>query len=124
MITLTVGGAIGAISDHSSPGGGVPAQKLLTFLDLEVDIICRRVRRNGRTVHLTPTAFRLLHHLIKDPRRVFSRDELKNAAWPHDVHVGPRTVDVHIGHLRVALNQGGGQDFIRTVRSFGYALSE
>ncbi|ULJ74292.1 winged helix-turn-helix domain-containing protein [Rhizobium gallicum] len=42
---------------------------------------------------------------MKNPRRVYSRDELQNAAWPHAVHVGPRTVDVHIGHLRPSIRE-------------------
>lgn len=98
--------------------------ELLTFRDLEMDLGTYRVRRNGRDVHLAPTEFRLLHHLIKNPRRVYSRDELQSAAWPRDVHFGSRTVDVHIGRLRHALKTAGGPDLIRTVRSVGYALSD
>ncbi|OWO89832.1 hypothetical protein B5E41_29880 [Rhizobium esperanzae] len=116
--------AVGAVSPQWNQGCDGFPQKLLGFLDLELDVITYRVRRNGRIIHLTPTAFRLLYHLIKNPRRVYSRDELKNAAWPHAVHVGPRTVDVHIGRLRTALNAVGGHNFIRTVRSVGYALAE
>ncbi|WP_085034666.1 winged helix-turn-helix domain-containing protein [Ensifer aridi] len=99
-------------------------QTLVTFLDLELDGSSYRVRRNGLTIHLAPTEFRLLRHFIKNPYRVYSRDELQAAAWPRAVHVGPRTVDVHIGRLRAALNKVGGQDLIRTVWSVGYALSE
>ncbi|WP_234710677.1 winged helix-turn-helix domain-containing protein [Sinorhizobium arboris] len=98
--------------------------ELLTFRDLELDMARYRVRRNGRTIHLGPTEFRLLHQFMQHPHRVYSRDELQNAAWPRAVHVGPRTIDVHIGRLRAALNKAGGQDLIRTVRSVGYGLSE
>jgi two-component system phosphate regulon response regulator PhoB len=96
----------------------------LTFVDLELDLLSYRVRRNGHIIHLAPTEFRLLHHLMKNPRKVHSRHELQHAAWPPYVHLGPRTVDVHIGRLRAALKRPGGQDLIRTVRSVGYALSE
>ncbi len=96
----------------------------LTFVDLELDLVSYRVRRNGHIIHLAPTEFRLLHHLMKNPRKVQSRRELQRAAWPPSVHLGPRTVDVHIGRLRTALKKPGGQDLIRTVRSVGYALSE
>jgi two-component system, OmpR family, phosphate regulon response regulator PhoB len=98
--------------------------ELLTYLDLEVDLTSYRVRRNGRMIHLAPTEFRLLQHLIRHPQKVYSRDELQNAAWPRSVHLGPRTVDVHIGRLRAALNEVGGKHLIRTVRSVGYALSD
>ncbi|MEX2746244.1 winged helix-turn-helix domain-containing protein [Rhizobium mongolense] len=114
----------GPNSDSSTQGSVLPRLKPLTFLDLELDTTSHCVRRNGHLIHLTPTAFRLLHHLIKDPCRVYSRPELKNAAWPDAVHVGPRTVDVHVGCLRAALNRVGGPVLIRTVRSVGYALSE
>ncbi|WP_245449939.1 winged helix-turn-helix domain-containing protein [Rhizobium leguminosarum] len=115
--------SIGAISQNSDRAPG--ERELFAFLDLELDISTYRVRRNGRTIHLPPTEFRLLHHLIKRPSRVFSRDELREAAWLHAVHVGPRTIDVHIGRLRAALNSGDVQKIlIRTVRSVGYALTE
>lgn len=104
------------------PDFGTP--DFLTFLDLELDLASYRVRRAGRVVYLAPTEFRLLVHLMKNPRRVHSRDELQHAAWPRAVNLGPRTVDVHIGRLRAALNEAGGEDLIRTVRSVGYALSD
>lgn len=116
--------SIGAIRLNSNPGPALERRELLTFRDLELNVARYRVRRNGRMIHLAPTEFRLLHHLIKNPHRVYSRDELQKAAWPRAVHIGPRTVDVHIGRLRVALNEAGGQNLIRTVRSIGYSLSE
>lgn len=119
----TLMASIGTIWRNSNR---VPAlqQELLTFRDLELDVTRHRVRRNGCTIHLGPTEFRLLHQFMKHPHRVYSRDELQNAAWPRAVHIGPRTVDVHVGRLRAALKQAGSHDLIRTVRSVGYALSE
>ncbi|WP_245444765.1 winged helix-turn-helix domain-containing protein [Microvirga sp. KLBC 81] len=116
--------SIGAVWHKSHRGRVLGPRDLLTFLDLELDVTSYCVWRSGRTIRLTPTEFRLLHHLMKSPHRVHSRDELQNATWPRGVHVGPRTIDVHIGRLRAALNEAGGQDLIRTVRSVGYALSE
>jgi two-component system, OmpR family, phosphate regulon response regulator PhoB len=55
---------------------------------------------------------------------VFSRTQLLDAVWGRDVYVDERTVDVHIGRLRKALNRGKDQDPIRTVRGAGYALGE
>jgi two-component system phosphate regulon response regulator PhoB len=104
------------------PETGAP--DLMAFLDLELDPVSYRVLRSGRMIHLAPTEFRLLYYLMKNPRKVHSRDELQHAAWPPSVHLGPRTVDVHIGRLRAALNEPSGQELIRTVRSVGYGLSE
>lgn len=116
--------SIGALRNESNRLSALGSREPLTFLNLELDVTRHRVRRNGRTIHLGPTEFRLLHHMMTSPHRVYSRDELQNAVWPRDVHVGPRTIDVHISRLRSALNKAGGQDLIRTVRSVGYALSK
>ncbi|KWV59799.1 two-component system response regulator [Rhizobium altiplani] len=116
--------SIGAIWHDANRDLALGPRELLAFLDLELDVSSYRVRRNGRTIHLAPTEFRLLHHLMKNPYTVYSRDELRDAAWLRAVHVGPRTIDVHIGRLRAALNTVGGRHLIRTVWSVGYALSE
>jgi two-component system phosphate regulon response regulator PhoB len=87
-----------------------------------MDLAAHRVRRGGRDIHLGPTEFRLLRHLIEHPGRVFSREQLLNAVWGSEVYVEPRTVDVHIRRLRLAVNVDDEPDLIRTVRSAGYAL--
>ena len=90
--------------------------------DIVMDRVSHRVKRNGRDIHLGPTEFRILDHLIQHPGRVFSREQLLDAVWGSDVYVEARTVDVHVGRLRKALNIEGGTDPIRTVRSAGYSL--
>ena len=77
---------------------------LLRAGDLELDRETHRVRRGGREIHLGPTEFRLLDYLMQHPGRVFSREQLLDAVWGSDVYVEARTVDVHIGRLRKALN--------------------
>ena len=98
------------------------ADDRLSHGDIVVDRVAHRVRRGGAEVHLGPTEFRLLDHLIQHPGRVFSREQLLNAVWGSDVYVEARTVDVHIGRLRKALNGDKLPDPIRTVRSAGYSL--
>lgn len=90
--------------------------------DIEVDSQAFRVKRDGETIHLGPTEFRLLDHFVRHPGRVFSREQLLDAVWGRDVYVEARTVDVHIGRLRKALKKSGKPDPIRTVRSAGYAF--
>jgi two-component system phosphate regulon response regulator PhoB len=92
--------------------------------DLEIDRVAHRVTRGGTDIHLGPTEFRLLDYFMQHPGRVFSREQLLDTVWGSDVYVEARTVDVHVGRLRKALRQGGGDDPIRTVRSAGYALRE
>ena len=95
---------------------------LLKSGDVELDRTTHRVHRKGREVRLGPTEFRLLEFLMTSPGRVFSRSQLLDGVWGHDIYVDERTVDVHIGRLRKALNVGGGRDVVRTVRGAGYAL--
>ena len=90
--------------------------------DIVIDRVAHRVRRAGLEIHLGPTEFRLLDHLMQHPGRVFSREQLLDAVWGSDVYVEARTVDVHVGRLRKALNVEGTVNPIRTVRSAGYSL--
>lgn len=97
---------------------------MASFGDLTLDRETRRVHRAGREIHLGPTEFRLLECLIQRPGRVYEREQLLDLVWGRDIHVETRTVDVHIGRLRKALNRKGEADPIRTVRAAGYALDE
>jgi len=92
--------------------------------DLELDRETRRVARATREVHLGPTEFRLLEFLMQSPGRVFSREQLLDGVWGRDVYIDERTVDVHVGRLRRALNRGRVSDPIRTVRGTGYSFDE
>ncbi len=95
-----------------------------TFGDIVLDRQAHRVRRGARELHLGPTEFKLLDALMRRPGRVFSREQLLDLVWGRDVYVEARTVDVHVGRLRKAINRRGERDPIRTVRSAGYALDE
>jgi two-component system phosphate regulon response regulator PhoB len=98
------------------------AEDCVSHGDITIDRVAHRVRRSGAEIHLGPTEFRLLDYFMQHPGRVFSREQLLDAVWGSDVYVETRTVDVHIGRLRRALNGGADNDPIRTVRSAGYAL--
>ncbi len=98
------------------------ADDIVEHGDIAMDRVSHKVMRGGKEIHLGPTEFRLLDHLMQHPGRVFSREQLLNAVWGSDVFVEVRTVDVHIGRLRKALNKFKQGDAIRTVRSAGYAL--
>lgn len=90
--------------------------------DMVMDLSAHRVTRNGRSIHLGPTEFRMLRFLMSNPNRVFSRDELLTSVWGPDIFVEPRTVDVHIRRLRKAINGPGEMDVVRTVRGAGYSF--
>lgn len=100
------------------------SDEVLTHGDIALNRETRRVHRGAREVRLGPKEFALLACLIARPGRVFSRDQLQDAVWGRDAYVEARTVDVHVGRLRQALNRRGDRDPIRTVRGAGYALDE
>ena len=110
-----------AVMRRTKPDASAEA---LTFADVSMDLAAHRVSRNGRAIHLGPTEYRLLRFFLEHPGRVFTREQLLDSVWGHDVYVEPRTVDVHIRRLREALNGPQEVDIIRTVRSAGYALDE
>src|SRR4249920_3406955 len=97
---------------------------LLKAGDLELDRDTRRVSRSGREVHLGPTEFRLLEFLMESPGRVYTREQLLDGVWGRDIYIDERTVDVHMGRLRRALNRGNEPDPLRTVRGAGYSIDE
>jgi two-component system, OmpR family, phosphate regulon response regulator PhoB len=99
-------------------------EDVLTIGEITIDRGSHRVKRSEREVHLGPTEYRLLDQLMQHPGRVFSREQLLDSVWGSDVYVEARTVDVHVGRLRKALNRDGERDPIRTVRSAGYSFDE
>ena len=98
------------------------ATDMLEWQDIRLDSETHKVWRGEALLKLGPTEFRLLTTFLEKPGRVFSRETLLDRVWGRDIYVDSRTVDVHIGRLRKALMQGGGDDPLRTVRGAGYAL--
>ena len=94
----------------------------LEYGDIVLDAETHRVTRRDKALKLGPTEFRLLSTFMEKPGRVWSREQLLDRVWGRDIYVDTRTVDVHIGRLRKALCQHGGDDPLRTVRGAGYAL--
>ena len=96
----------------------------LKVCEIELDREAHRVHRSGRELKLGPTEFRLLEFLMRAPGRVFSRSQLLDGVWGQDIYVDDRTVDVHVGRLRKAINRGKETDPIRTVRGSGYSIEQ
>ena len=94
----------------------------LTFDDLNLDRIEKRVYRDDQEIQLGPTEFRLLEFFLVNPKRVYSRDQILENVWPYNVNVESRTIDVHIRRLRKSINIKNKKELIRTVRSSGYSL--
>ncbi len=97
-------------------------EDVVIFEDLKVDRAQKRVFRGEKEVELGPTEFKLIDFLIKNPKRVYSREQILNNVWGDNVYVESRTIDVHIRRVRKAINIDRKKDLIRTVRSSGYSL--
>ena len=97
----------------------------LVFHDIELNRDKKRVFRGAKEIKLGPVEFKLLEVFLMRPGQVFNREQLLDKVWGNDIYVEERTVDVHVGRLRRALNRGKlKKDPIRTVRSAGYSLNE
>jgi len=99
-------------------------REMLTYAGIEMDLETHRVTRDGTSLHLGPTEFRMLRVFLEKPKRVFSRARLLDLVWGTDIYVDERTVDVHVGRLRRVINIADKPNLIRTVRGAGYALDE
>ncbi|MBA4063373.1 MAG: DNA-binding response regulator [Isosphaera sp.] len=95
------------------------------YLGVKIDRVRHRVTLDGTALDLTPTEFRLLETLVRQPGRAFSRHQLMDSAIGEGSIVLERTIDVHIKTLRQKLAQAGGSgDLIETVRGVGYRFRE
>ncbi|TVT38952.1 response regulator transcription factor [Amycolatopsis rhizosphaerae] len=101
-------------------GAGTPAE-VLSAGTVRLDVTRRKTWAGEREVTLTPTEFDLLAQLLRQPGRVFEREQLLSAVWGYHATAGTRTVDVHIAQLRAKL---GEDSPIRTVRGVGYAAEQ
>jgi DNA-binding response OmpR family regulator len=99
-----------------------PTQSIVVD-DLELNIWARHARVGGRSVALTPTEFRLLEAMARQPGRVFTRDELVARTFGPEYSGYDRTIDVHITNLRRKIEPADGPRYILTVHGIGYRLA-
>jgi DNA-binding response OmpR family regulator len=89
---------------------------------IDVELLSRRVRRDGRTVTLSTTEFELLVYLLRNHGRVVSREEILSTVWGYEHDPATNVVDVYVGYLRRKLSRPGDPAPIHTVRAVGYRL--
>ncbi len=99
-----------------------PSPGVLVLADLHLDPVTREVRRGGRDIELTALEFELLHHFLRHPRQVFTRQQLLDAVWGGGNAATSNVVDVYVGYLRAKLEAGTEARLLHTVRGVGYAL--
>lgn len=101
------------------PDGGA-----MRFADLSLDPETREVRRGERAIELTRTEFLLLELLLRNPKRVLTRELILERVWGYDFETSSNSLDVYIGYLRRKTEGGGEPRLIQTVRGVGYVLRE
>jgi DNA-binding response OmpR family regulator len=94
----------------------------LEFADLHMDVVHRKLFRKGQLVALSPREFEVLQILMREPGRVFSREEISERIWEREYEYDTRTVEIFVMRLRRKLDEGRSQPLIRTVRGVGYGL--
>lgn len=104
-------------------GNIVSAEQTVEVGGIRLDTASHRVTVKGETVKLGPTEYKILQFFMEHPERVFSRTQMLDAIWGHQVVVEERTIDVHMRRLRKALEPFGVEEYVQTVRGSGYRFS-
>ena len=102
---------------------GAPTDDLLEASGIRIDLVSHRVTIDGVDINIGPTEYRLLELLMRNPDRVFERDQLLDRVWGRSRYIETRTVDVHVLRLRKVLKPFGLDGTVQTVRSVGYRFT-
>ncbi|HTV73244.1 MAG TPA: response regulator transcription factor, partial [Candidatus Acidoferrales bacterium] len=94
----------------------------LSYGGIALDLATRKAECYGSELELTTREFDLLVTFVREPGRVFTREQLIDAAWGRDVAVEPNVVETYVSYLRAKLEPIGGRGLIRTIRRVGYTL--
>ncbi|WP_419808180.1 winged helix-turn-helix domain-containing protein [Sphingomonas sp.] len=103
-------------------GAKVPVATALRCDDLEMDLLARRVQRDGRTIELQPREFRLLEFLLRHAEQVVTRTMLLEGVWDYHFDPGSNVIDVHLSRLRRKVDDGHARPLLHTIRGVGYRL--
>jgi len=104
-------------------GTGKPADTTLTCGDLHMELLTRRVTREGKVLDLLPREFALLEHLLRSKGRVVTRTMLLEQVWDYRFDPHTSLIDTHISRLRKKIDEPFSQPLLHTVRGAGYRLS-
>ncbi len=97
---------------------------VLKVLDLELDTIAKKVRRNDKEINLTATEYKILELLVSNKGKVFDRILIAEKIWGFSFNSETNVIDVHINSLRKKIDKDFSQKLIHTKKGFGYVLSE
>lgn len=107
---------------RAATGNSHVVETVLTCQDLEMDLLSRKVKRNGRLLDLQPREFRLLEYLMRHKEQVVTRTMLLEGVWDYHFDPGTNVIDVHVSRLRKKIDGDDEPPLIHTVRGAGYRL--
>ena len=113
---------INAILKRSRPSTTEQEAEMVRSGELEIDVTEHRAEWQGQEIQLTATEFQMLLVMARQPRRVFSREDLMRAVYAPGIHVSDRTLDSHVRHVRAKLAGVGADGLIETVHGVGFRL--
>ena len=102
---------------------GAPENDVLEASGIRIDLVSHRLTIEGKNINIGPTEYRLLELLMRNPDRVFERDQLLDRVWGRSSYIETRTVDVHVLRLRKVLKPFGLDGTVQTVRNVGYRFT-
>jgi len=100
-----------------------PLIPVLKVLDLELDSISKKVKRNDKEIDLTATEYKILELLMSNKDKVFNRIQIAEKIWGYSFNSGTNVIDVHINSLRKKIDKDFSQKLLHTKKGFGYLLS-
>lgn len=100
------------------------AENVLTLDGLTVDCLTHEVKRDGITISLSAKEYTMLEYMLRNAGIVLSREKLENHVWNYDYDGGTNLVDVYVSYLRKKIDGGFDKKLIKTVRGFGYVISD
>ncbi|MDQ7976252.1 response regulator transcription factor [Paraburkholderia sp. SARCC-3016] len=100
------------------------SEAVLSVGPIELDLVSRKVRRDGEEIALLPTEYRVLEYMMRHAGRTITRTMLFEAVWGYHFDPGTNLIDVHMGRLRKKLDPPGARAMIHTMRGSGYMFGE
>lgn len=100
------------------------AENVLTLDGLTVDCLTHEVKRDGIIISLSAKEYTMLEYMLRNAGIVLSREKLENHVWNYDYDGGTNLVDVYVSYLRKKIDGGFDKKLIKTVRGFGYVISD
>lgn len=100
------------------------AENVLTLDGLTVGCLTHEVKRDGIIISLSAKEYTMLEYMLRNAGIVLSREKLENHVWNYDYDGGTNLVDVYVSYLRKKIDGGFDKKLIKTVRGFGYVISD